>query len=69
MTWATLPARLQSRITRRTDSCGWEFVYHNPPNDDDEMIQVLDCDGWQMTVPRDELPSGIDIKTLPVTSV
>jgi ketosteroid isomerase-like protein len=36
---------------------------------DDETVLVLDCDGWQMTVPRDELPSGIDVETLPVTSV
>ena len=47
---------------------GWDLVDDDPPNDD-EMIQVLDCDGWQMTVPRDELPSGIDVETLPVTSV
>ena len=47
---------------------GWDLVFDDPPNDD-EMIQVLDCDGWQMIVPRDELPSGIDVETLPVTSV
>lgn len=37
--------------------------------DDDETVLVLDCDGWQMSVSRDELPSGIDVEALPVTSV
>ena len=37
--------------------------------DDDETVLVLDCDGWQMSVSRDELPNGIDVEALPVTSV
>lgn len=49
---------------------GWDIAFGAMSTGaDDETVLVLDCDGWQMTVPRDELPSGIDIETLPVTSV
>jgi len=44
-------------------------VFGGVDADDDETVLVLDCDDWRMSAPRDELPSGIDVETLPVTSV
>ena len=42
---------------------------HEDPGEGDETVLVLDCDDWRMSVSRDELPNGIDVEALPVTSV
>jgi len=47
----------------------WGVAFGDVDADDDETVLVLDCDGWRMSVSRDELPSGIDVEALPVTSV
>jgi hypothetical protein len=48
---------------------GWDIAFGDVDADDDETVLVLDCDDWRMSASRDELPSGIDVETLPVTSV
>ena len=50
-------------------AAGWDIAYGDDDVLGDEMIQVLDCDGWAMFVERDDLPATIDIETLPVTSL
>ena len=47
----------------------WGVAFGDVDADDGETVLVLDCDDWRMYAPRDELPSGIDVETLPVTSV
>ena len=59
----------QRYVTERLAN-GWDLVVAaSPDDDDDELIQVLDCDGWAMFVERGDLPATIDIETLPVTSL
>lgn len=59
----------QRYVTERLAN-GWDLVVAaSPDDDDDELIRVLDCDGWAMLVERDDLPASIDIETLPVTSL
>ena len=49
---------------------GWDIAFGGDVDGaDDETVLVLDCDDWRMSASRDELPSGIDVETLPVTSV
>jgi hypothetical protein len=47
---------------------GWDII-DDPQDDNDGLVQVLDCDGWAMFVERGEIPDTVDVETLPVTSV
>jgi len=47
---------------------GWDFVDDPGSDDSNDLVHLLDNDGFSFHVERGQLPAGIDIETLPVTT-